>query len=390
MENGQNPIFEMTGQRVSASELLEAVGRGEAVRLQRCTISGDFDINLLLDRTCNFGASELASEQPDGSVMVTLPQTMSFDNCRFEQDVVFAADWSGPDSVKVVFKRDVSFNSSVFDGQTRFCSSTFCGSAGFDGCRFERIASFRKANFKSSARLRTADFSGYCLFNDAAFHRSALFGNTRFGKGGNFSGTVFVEDADFAGAHSASKAVPIFDRVRFEKKSRGADETFWRFAKGAAQEAGYYQLAGESFYKERCGHLCFKFRGGDYDRLSRGHKFLRILAGFRLFPEFVFGRLLFGYGERPVRVLVASGLIVFLCGLFYFHLGMVLYHGELVEQSFMDSLYFSTITFTTLGFGDFHPGSDGLTRFVAMAEATSGVCLLALFVVGLAKRFSRG
>ncbi len=57
----------------------------------------------------------------------------------------------------------------------------------------------------------------------------------------------------------------------------------------------------------------------------------------------------------------------------------------------MDGLYFSIITFTTLGFGDMYPGPEHLlTRCVAMIEALAGVCLMALFVVSLSKRYSRG
>jgi uncharacterized MnhB-related membrane protein len=57
----------------------------------------------------------------------------------------------------------------------------------------------------------------------------------------------------------------------------------------------------------------------------------------------------------------------------------------------MDGLYFSTITFTTLGFGDMYPAYEHLlTRCIAMAEALSGACLMALFVVALSKRYSRG
>jgi hypothetical protein len=53
-------------------------------------------------------------------------------------------------------------------------------------------------------------------------------------------------------------------------------------------------------------------------------------------------------------------------------------------------LYFSTITFTTLGYGDLYPSPEGFYRQLAMAEAVAGGCLMALFVVCLAKRYSRG
>jgi hypothetical protein len=110
-----------------------------------------------------------------------------------------------------------------------------------------------------------------------------------------------------------------------------------------------------------------------------------------LLPELVFGRLLFGYGERPIRVLIASAVIIALCAFFYSRPNSLAYRdGPIIDQSFFRGLYFSTITFTTLGYGDLYPAPDGLCRHLAMAEAVAGGCLMALFIVCLAKRFSRG
>ena len=100
--------------------------------------------------------------------------------------------------------------------------------------------------------------------------------------------------------------------------------------------------------------------------------------------------MLFGYGERPTRVLMASALIILLCAFFYASPGMLASRATLTQQSLLQGLYFSVITFTTLGYGDLYPAAGGLCRFVAMAEAVAGASLIALFVVCLAKRFSRG
>jgi hypothetical protein len=115
-----------------------------------------------------------------------------------------------------------------------------------------------------------------------------------------------------------------------------------------------------------------------------------LLSAVRLLPEFIFGRLLFGYGERPVRVLVASALIIVFCAMLYTQQGALIFRDEPARPSFRQSLYFSTITFTTLGYGDFYPSPHGFCRTLAMTEAVTGGCLMALFVVCLAKRFSRG
>ena len=185
----------------------------------------------------------------------------------------------------------------------------------------------------------------------------------------------------------------MFEGVHFTRKRYGDDESFWRFIKQACQEAGYYQQAGECFYLEQCGHFWRKFRGAGYEKLSSGKRLMRCLAGVRLLPEFVFGRLLFGYGERPIRVLIAAAVVILLCGLFYSSplakLTSEIETDHLVSRMF-DGMYYSTITFTTLGLGDIYPQDDLLTRMVTMGEALCGLFLMSLFVVCLSKRFSRG
>jgi len=386
--------FQSKNQRISASEILQAIASGREVKLHRCTITGQLDVNRLVGNDESFDASNLNVNVAGDKMTLTLPEPITFDSCTFEDNVLFAAPWDQPDQLEVIFAEDAVFNSSVFCGQARFSKTIFRSLASFNGCRFERIAAFRGANFGAQVKFQTVAFKGYGLFNDAIFGSEAYFTNSCFSRGGNFTNVRFEGRTDFAGVYSESKSVPSYDSVRFARRRYGDDETFWRFIKRASQEAGYYQLAGESFYNERCAHFWRKFRGPNYDKLTPRQKIFRVLKGIRFGPELIFGRWLFGYGERPVRVLVASVLIIFVCGLFYSSpYARLSYRAEPAPTgwSLMDGLYFSTITFTTLGFGDMYPAYDHLlTRCIAMAEAVSGACLMALFVVTLSKRYSRG
>jgi hypothetical protein len=49
-----------------------------------------------------------------------------------------------------------------------------------------------------------------------------------------------------------------------------------------------------------------------------------------------------------------------------------------------ENIYFSTITFTTTGFGDLFP--TGILRFFSGIEGFIGICLSSLFLVALAKK----
>jgi len=54
------------------------------------------------------------------------------------------------------------------------------------------------------------------------------------------------------------------------------------------------------------------------------------------------------------------------------------YHFVPIELSFENALYFSTITFTTVGYGDIEP--IGINRVIAATEAIVGVALNIAFI----------
>jgi voltage-gated potassium channel Kch len=51
------------------------------------------------------------------------------------------------------------------------------------------------------------------------------------------------------------------------------------------------------------------------------------------------------------------------------------------------ALYFSAVTFTTVGYGDWHP--VGWARFFAATEALSGITIMSAFTVILVRKIIR-
>jgi len=104
-----------------------------------------------------------------------------------------------------------------------------------------------------------------------------------------------------------------------------------------------------------------------------------------------------GYGEAPLRIIALSMAIILLCAIIYTFTGLS-YHGVVQVASsehnlkenislFFSSLYYSVVTFTTLGYGDFTP--VGVSRAIAAIEAFTGSFTIALFVVVFVKKMTR-
>jgi hypothetical protein len=225
-----------------------------------------------------------------------------------------------------------------------------------------RGASLLKTNL-NGARLNDADLRGANLLG--AVLNDARLENTVWD-------TVVAQEAT---------ALEDWRRGNFDSARvlfREAEEVYRNLRK-AMENKGQFEQAGEFFYREMVARRW-------------------LLKRYCLKWYFSYLVDIFcGYGENPARVVGMSVAIIFVCGLLYFLLGIGydgavigvdLAKGPLVNlQNFGDSLYFSIVTFTTLGYGDIAP--FGWTRVVAAVEAFAGSFILALFVVVFVKKMTR-
>lgn len=123
--------------------------------------------------------------------------------------------------------------------------------------------------------------------------------------------------------------------------------------------------------------------------LSKGFKIFRItrlLKTVRLFKFLhysekiqVLGKVLNKEKEVLLAVLGISVFYIFLTALIMFnaepHVNPKT--GEATFESFYDSLYWATVTLTTVGYGDLTPNTD-IGRFISMLSSLFGVAIIAL------------
>lgn len=121
-----------------------------------------------------------------------------------------------------------------------------------------------------------------------------------------------------------------------------------------------------------------------------------------------FYSLLSNYGESPFRVLFCISIVIVLCAFLYWVVdintpGQGIFEcnnsqhnkvsftckevaGE--QASLPTHFYFSFVTFTTLGYGDYSP-TVGWARVIASIEAFLGLILSSLFIATFLRKFSR-
>jgi uncharacterized protein YjbI with pentapeptide repeats len=176
----------------------------------------------------------------------------------------------------------------------------------------------------------------------------------------------------------ADEARKAGDRETMLDSLEQAEEIYRNLRKNAEFQ-GLFETSGHFFYKEM---------------LMRRYQM----------PLFSFKRalsttvdLFCGYGERPLNVVIFSLLLIGLCTIVYFFLGISA-SGQLLRIDlsaglyenfiiFLECLYFSVVTFTTLGYGDIVP--IGPARPFAAFEAFTGNFTIALFVVVFVKKMTR-
>ncbi|MGD2071915.1 MAG: pentapeptide repeat-containing protein [Candidatus Thorarchaeota archaeon] len=269
----------------------------------------------------------------------------SFDKATFQN-----ASFEG------AFFQDVTFNGAFFQ-DVIFNNATFQG-ASFEEAHFEQVASFRGANFQSNISFRGASFS-QTYFIDIQATCYVKFENNKFCK--------FLAN----------------------KKSQNALlEQGYRNIKNLLNLQGDYAAAGEFHYIEMEAKRC----------RTRNPSCLWLMLY----------KSLCGYGERPMRVIGASLVIIlvgamlfFFCGIEHFdesfyttgkaHIIQYPFSISGIKSALLEDfgycIYYSVITFTTLGYGDIHP--LGLSHVFAAVESFIGAFFIALFVVVFARKMIR-
>jgi hypothetical protein len=263
-----------------------------------------------------------------------------------------------------------------------------------------RRSSFVSADLREAAfdhvDVRETDFSGANL-EDAVFDvcdlRNAVFRNVRLDQS-MFSNTRISRGTDFGQSTAYERELAERDGFEDDEYLRYAQAAIWTnreiwelFERNALpMESRQYYIRENDIRRRIAWHM------GDYKKAIMGE----------------ISRWVTGYGTSPWRVLATSAIVIVVSALLYPLTGGIKevvvegpaaavtweindpeaasrYPPSWLLSVFLKSLYFSVVTFTTLGYGDISP-LGSYARAIAGIEALTGTALMALLVWVLARR----
>ena len=184
--------------------------------------------------------------------------------------------------------------------------------------------------------------------------------------------------------HTLLNGAKSLTKLSFSKKTKGignaminetgalSAEESYRDIKQYFMSNGMYNDASWASFKEKKMERLVLKKKGDWN----------------YFPSLIMN-ILCGYGEKPYRIIFAALFTIFAFAILYFSFNAI---ERSADQSYIlkwyDYLYYSTITFTTVGYGDFAPNAHIFSKLLASIEAFSGVFVTGLFIFTLARKYS--
>jgi uncharacterized protein YjbI with pentapeptide repeats len=284
------------------------------------------------------------------------------------------------------FSRPARFVGSEFPGEANFFAVTFAAGADFAGAKFHGAADFRgatfsgeisffRANFDQCLELKFAHFEPDAVLNlvEVRFRGSSVMGGS-LSMGFRQFRPGLIAGEDSRDHHSLAAACEQYGELEANFAAQGSPDS------NAAKDWCHYR----------------------YMDLRRQTTFGR--RNPRRLLDWLFLKWCFGYGVYTRRVLYSGMAVIVLFALLYATNGLGL-PGEAWSvqyapdhrqaftdaghclDSFCNAMYFSAITFATVGYGDWYPLH--WARLAAAIEGLSGIFIMSVFTVSFARKIIR-
>lgn len=329
---------------------------------------------------------------------VAAPTELRLRDCRIDRSDLSSLDATFPLHVEhCIFTSEVKLLGTTFHKPARFVGSEFLREANFFAATFTAGADFSGAHFHGPVDFRGATVGGPLNFLRANFDNGLELKFARF----ESDATVNLAETKFHSSNVMGGSLSM-GRAQFRRGIIAGEQSADLHALIAAceqygeLEANFASQGSPDSTQSR--DLCH-YRYMDLRRRTTHSR-----RNPRRMLDWLFLKWCFGYGVYTRRIL-ASGLCVialfallYICGSLALpaeHWGI--HYGPDASRQFFDNnhpldsfgtaLYFSTITFATVGYGDWYP--THWARLAAAMEGLSGIFIMSVFTVSFARKIIR-
>jgi uncharacterized protein YjbI with pentapeptide repeats len=344
------------------------------------------------------------------------PGDISFEKKVIEKDISFyGAQFSGKtDFVAAQFSGEADFRYAQFSVKSenvKFWQVQFSGEARFMGAQFSCDADFVRSQFSGKTDFGNAQFSGKAYFGFAQFSGKTDFGKAQFSEMADFWYAKFSGEASFWKAQFSGEAKFVAAQFSGEAKFEGIHledpnklimtDTYFCDVRALFE---YIEENKKKFnYPDKTEFLPenFKLKLGEgtlfnYPIIARKIQDDIYLLAFKdRYPRLYFLWWLFADCGRSIARWALWSMLFAVFFAFIFH--NIFYLNDL--ESFnranihdtwagLSLIYYSVVTFTTLGFGDITPKA-GWLQFWVMLEVIIGYIMLGGLISILANKLAR-
>jgi len=364
----------------------------------------------------------------------TFHQGADFTECVFERAAHFRGsifhksnvnEYPQTSFIHSTFKDTPIFIGAKF-GKVFFNFAVFEKGSSFNNATFHDEAWFREVEFKKTVEFKATEFRGNVWFDGSVFERLIIFVEDprnknketttkylqlpKFWKGLSFSNCDFkqgvkliADERDYEKdnlnrlgyvRHLIRSALalenPLSRRFLLMFTRKEKDTTYYLAIKEAARvQRLSFEKEGKREEADRMFVLEMRAKRRARLKNARG-KLGKSKAHVHNFVEWLLADLPSRYGTDWVRLFMMSLLVVIGNAVPYTIWGHYIdgfpsNAGYLAR--FANALYYSLVTFTTLGYGDMHP--TGWLKALSATEALTGAVFMALIVAVIARKWMR-
>jgi len=406
---------------------LDGVNFNDSVYFDDCNFSGEVAVinNTIFSKNVVFSGSKFKGDIVNFD-SVTFKGSAMFVECSFQKPVYFG---------NIIFSEGAEFTGSLFEEPVVMLDVQFLKKASFEEVTFKGHVTFGEVGtyqpvpcigcenevsidddnpvvFEDIADFSASLFEGYVEFEGVIFKGDASFEGVSFNEPVSFRGKPKAFEHKFYGildfSHADIRKGIDIDIPSDWFKLPEAELEARRVQRLSYEKEGKRDEADRMFVLERRAYRKF-LRNRARDRYSKAktyyQKFEAVLflmyAYVSTAIETVLADWVSLYGTSWGRIILSSCWVITTNAILYWSLsqfssvnvsgipiGTIYTNGASQGiPGFLNALYYSLVTFTTLGYGDMHP--TGWLKALSALEAFTGAVFMALIVAVIARKWMR-